>query len=47
MAKRKEMLFYRYEDGQDVWQFGKFRAAGVKWMLKNGWRKIDWINEKE
>ncbi|MGH2319360.1 hypothetical protein ACRC6Q_16595 [Planococcus sp. SE5232] len=40
-------MFYRHEDGQEVWQFVRYRAAGIKWMLKNGWRKIDWINEEE
>lgn len=47
MARGKELLFYRKEDGQDVWQYGRFRAAGVRWMLRNGWREIDWMQMNE
>jgi len=44
MAGGREFWFYRYEGGQKVWQFGRYRPAGVNWMLKNGWRFYEWKN---
>ena len=47
MAGGREFWFYRYEDGQRIWQFGKYRPTGISWMLKNGWRFYEWEDEKE
>lgn len=45
MARAKEVLFYRREYGQDVWQFGRFRPGGMRRMKQQGWREITWMWE--
>lgn len=47
MAGGREFWFYRFENDQRVWQYGRYRSAGVNWMLKNGWQLFDWKNYKE
>ncbi|EMF46291.1 hypothetical protein B481_2018 [Planococcus halocryophilus Or1] len=40
------LWFYRFENGQRIWQYGRYRPTGVNWMLRNGWRLFEWEDKK-